>query len=62
MRRAIKIGVAAVVAVTAVLPIVLIIMLFVGWPRFTPPPFVRREMQLPNHGSLIIDGKCTWPE
>ncbi len=57
MRRAIKIGI-AVVAVTAVLPIVLISMLFVGWPRFTSPQLLRREMQLANHGSLIIDGKA----
>jgi hypothetical protein len=55
MRRTIKIGL-AVVAAMAVLPIVLIIMLFVGRPHFTPPQFVRREMQLANHGSLIIDG------
>jgi hypothetical protein len=55
MRRAIKIGIAAV-ALMAVLPIVLIILLFVGWPHFTPPQFVRREMQLASHGSLIIDG------
>jgi hypothetical protein len=57
MRRAIKIGL-AVVAVMAVLPIVLIIMLIVGRPHFTPPQFVRREMQLANHGSLIIDGNA----
>jgi hypothetical protein len=54
MRRAIKIGI-TVVAVMAVLPIVLIIMLFVGRPHFTPQ-FVRREMQL--DGSLIIDGNA----
>jgi hypothetical protein len=57
MRRAIKIRL-AVVAVIAVIPIVLIIMLFVGWPHFAPPQFVRREMQLANHGSLIIDGNA----
>ena len=55
MRRAIKIGL-AVVAVMTVLPIVLIMMLLVGWPHFTPLQLARREMPLPNHGSLIIDG------
>jgi hypothetical protein len=55
MRPAIKIGL-AVVASMAVLPVVLVIMLFVGWPHFTTRQFVRREMQLANHGSLIIDG------
>ncbi len=42
----------------AVLPFVLIVMLFVGWPHLTTPQFVRREVQLPNHGSLIIDGNA----
>jgi len=57
MRRPIKIGI-AVLAVMALLPIVLTIMLFVGWSPFTPPQFVRREMELPNHGSLIVDGNA----
>ncbi len=57
MRRAIKISIAAVAVMTA-LPIVVIIMLFVGWPHFAPPQFIRREMQLANHGSLIIDGNA----
>jgi hypothetical protein len=56
MSHLIKIGI-TVVAIVAVLPIVLIIVLFVCMPQFTPPQSVRREIQLANHGNLIIDGK-----
>src|ERR1041385_399217 len=58
MSRLIKIGI-TVVAIVVVLPIVVIviIVLFVYVPQFTPSPSVRREIQLPNHGSLIIDAK-----
>ena len=56
MPRGIKIGI-TVVAIIAVLPIVAIVVFFVGMPRFEPPQTVRREIRLANHGSLIIDGK-----
>ena len=56
MPRGIKIGI-TVVAIVAVLPIVALVVFFVGMPRFEPPQTVRREMRLANHGSLIIDGK-----
>src|SRR5689334_6976156 len=56
MPRAIKIGI-TVVAIVAVLPIVVIIVLFVGMSQFSEAPTVRREIQLANHGSLVIDGK-----
>ncbi|HXA09416.1 MAG TPA: hypothetical protein VNW28_05505 [Chthoniobacterales bacterium] len=58
MSRLTKIGI-TVVAIVAVLPIVVIIVvvLFVCMPEFTPPQVARREIQLANHGSLIIDGK-----
>ena len=56
MPRGIKIGI-TVVAIVAVLPIVAIVVFFVGMPRFEPPQTVRREIRLANHGSLIIDGK-----
>jgi len=41
----------------AVLPIVAIVVLFVGMPQLDPPQTVRREIRLADHGSLIIDGK-----
>src|SRR5437016_5683581 len=58
MSHLIKIGI-TVAALVAVLPIVVIviIVLFVYVPPFTPSRSVRREIQLANHGSLIIDGK-----
>ena len=59
MPRGIKIGI-IVVAIAAVLPIVAIIVLFVGISLFKPSETVqnvRREVRLANHGSLIIDGK-----
>ena len=56
MPHAIKIGI-TVVAIVAVLPIVAIVVLFVGMSQFEPSQTVRREIRLANHGSLIIDGK-----
>jgi hypothetical protein len=56
MPNAIKIGL-AVVAIVALLPIVVIVLLFVGESQFTPARTVHREIQLANHGSLVIDGK-----
>jgi hypothetical protein len=56
MSRGIKIGI-TVAAIVAVLPIVAIVMLFVGMSQFKPSQIVRREIGLANHGSLIIDGK-----
>jgi len=40
------------------LPIVAMVMLFGGLSQWNPSPTVRREIRLPNHGSLIIDGKA----
>jgi hypothetical protein len=59
MSRGIKICV-AVVAIATVLPIVAIVVLFVGvvgMSESDPLPTIRREISLPNHGSLIIDGQ-----
>ncbi len=56
MSHLVKIGI-TVVAIVAVLPIVVVIVLFVCMPEVTPPQVARREIQLANHGSLIIDGK-----
>ena len=56
MTRGIKIGL-TVGGIVAVLPIVAIVVLFVGMSQLEPPPTVRREIRLANHGSLIIDGK-----
>jgi hypothetical protein len=56
MPRGVKIGL-AIVGVAAVLPILGIVALFVGMTRFTPSPVATRELKLPNHGSLIIDGQ-----
>src|ERR1700730_1552153 len=55
MSRGIKIGIIAA-GIVVVLPIVAIVMLFVGMSQFEPSPTVRREMVLASHGSLIIDG------
>ena len=54
MPHGIKIIVAGVVAV---LPLVAIVVFFVGLPHFELPQTVRPEIGLANHGSLIIDGK-----
>ena len=41
----------------AVLPIVGMVVLFVGMSQLKPSQAVRREIRLANHASLIIDGK-----
>ena len=43
--------------IVAVLPIVATVVLFVGMSPLTPSRSVPREIQLANHGSLIIDGE-----
>ncbi len=55
MSRGIKIGI-IVAGIVVVLPIVAIVVLFVGMSQFEPSLTVRREISLANHGSLIIDG------
>jgi len=57
MSRKIKIGL-IVAGIVVVLPIVAIVVLFVGMSQFEAPQTVRREIRLPNHGSLIIDGNA----
>jgi hypothetical protein len=56
MSRGIKIGIIAA-GIVVVLPIVAMVVLFVGMWQFEPPESARREIPLANHGSLIIDGK-----
>ena len=56
MIRGIKIGL-TVGGIVVVLPIVAIVVLFVGMSQLKPSQTVRREIRLPNHGSLIIDGE-----
>jgi len=56
MTRGIKISL-TVGGIAAVLPIVAIVVLFVGMSQLKPSQTVRREIRLANHGSLIIDGK-----
>src|ERR1051325_2980241 len=56
MAHPIKIAI-TVAAIVVLLPIVVVTVLFVGLPRFTPLPSVRREIQFPNHGSLVIEGE-----
>lgn len=56
MTRGIKIGL-TVGGIVVVLPIVAIVVLFVGMSQLKPSQTVRREIRLPNHGSLIIDGE-----
>jgi hypothetical protein len=56
MPRGIKIAI-IVAGIVFVLPIVAIVVFFVGVPRFELPQTVRREIRLANDGSLIIDGK-----
>src|SRR5438477_9046056 len=56
MTRGIKIGL-TVGGIVAVLPIVAIVVLFVGVSQFKPSQTARREISLANHGSLMIDGK-----
>jgi len=55
MSRGIKIGLIAA-GTLVVLPIVAIVVLFVGMSQFKPPQTVRREIRLANQASLIIDG------
>jgi hypothetical protein len=56
MSRGIKIGMIAA-GIVVVLPIVAIVVLFVGMSQFQPVETARREIPLVNHGILIIDGK-----
>ena len=56
MTRGIKIGL-ILGGIVAVLPIVAVVVLFVGMSQLEPSQTVRREILLANHGSLIIDGK-----
>ena len=56
MTRGIKIVLTAG-GFVAVLPIVAIVVLFVGMRQLDPPQTVRREICLADQGSLIIDGK-----
>jgi hypothetical protein len=56
MTRGIKIGL-TVGGTVAVLPIVAIVVLFLGTSQFKSSQTVRREIPLANHGSLIIDGE-----
>jgi hypothetical protein len=56
MRRGTKIGI-TIAAVVAVLPMVGIIILVLATPEISSSLSVSREIQLANHGSLIIDGK-----
>src|SRR5438105_9244340 len=57
MPRGIKIGIIIAAGIVVVLPIVAIVVLFVGMSQFKLLQTVCREMRLANHGSLIIDGK-----
>ena len=56
MTRGIKIGL-TVGGIVAVLPIVAIVVLFLGTSQLEPSPTVRREIPLANHSSLIIGGE-----
>jgi hypothetical protein len=58
MTRGAKIGL-TVGGIMVVLPIFGIAVLLAGMSWFAEAQTVRREMPLPNHGSLIIDGKKT---
>jgi hypothetical protein len=55
MPRGLKIGL-TLGAIVAVLPVIALVALFPGTSRPKPSQTVRREIPLPNHGSLIIDG------
>ena len=57
MTRGIKIGL-TVGGIVALLPIVAMVVLFVGMSQLKPSQTVRREIRLANHGSLIIDGNA----
>ena len=58
MTRGTKIGfiVAGTVIVLPIIAIAAIAVLFIGVSQFEPARLVRREIRLPNQGSLIIDG------
>src|ERR1700719_2047609 len=56
MTRGLKIGL-TVGGFVAVLPIVAIVVLFVGLSQLRSSQTVRREIRLANHGSVIIDGE-----
>src|SRR5690349_3130535 len=56
MTRGIKIGL-TLGGIIAVLPIVAIVVLFLGTSQLKPSQTARREIPLANHGSLIIDGE-----
>jgi hypothetical protein len=56
MTRGIKIGL-TVGGFVAVLPIVAIVVLFIGMSQIKSSQTVRREIHLANHGSVIIDGE-----
>src|SRR5690348_10882547 len=55
MTREVKIGL-TMAGIVAVLPIVAVVVLLVGW-QSKPLQAVHREIALANQGSLIIDGK-----
>ena len=57
MPRGIKIGIIIAAGIVVVLPIVAIVVLFVGMSQFKLLQTVRREILLANRGSLIIEGK-----
>ena len=59
MSRRIKIGiiVAGIMVVLPIVAVVAMVALFAGMSASEPAETVRREIQLANHGSLIIDGK-----
>src|SRR5690349_5260237 len=57
MTRGINISL-TVGGIVAILPIVALVVLCVGVSPLKPSPTVRREIRLPNHGSLIIDGEA----
>ena len=59
MTHGVKISfiVAGIVIVLPIIAIAAIAILFIGMSQLEPSPTVRRDIDLPNHGSLIIDGK-----
>jgi len=54
MPRGIKIGM-IIVGIAVGLPTVAIALLFIAVSQFNPSQVFRREISLPNHGSLVID-------
>jgi len=55
MTRRVKVGI-IVAGIAIVLPIVAVVVLFLGMSMSESSETVRREISLPNQGSLIIDG------